>query len=165
MVVNQDRAGLLKLSSLDIGYLGGFLSLRMNELVMEAAARAGFTEVRESHGYVLQHFIDSDRGITELARRMEVSQQAASKAVAEIVDIGLLEQAPSDDRRSKRIRLSDKGWKFVKTTRRTRKQLEKRLLAKIDQHSYEKTRSALIECLEELGKVERILSRRVRAPR
>ena len=165
MVVNKDRARPLKLSSLDIGYLGGFLGLRMNELVLEAAARAGFTEVRESHGYVLQHFIDSDRGITELARRMEVSQQAASKAVAEIVDMGLLEQAPADDRRSKRIRLSDKGWKFVKTTRRTRKHLEKRLLAQIDRHSYEKTRSALIQCLEGLGKVERIFSRRVRAPR
>jgi DNA-binding MarR family transcriptional regulator len=165
MVVKKDRAGLLKISSLDIGYLGGFLSLRMNELVLEAAARAGFTEIRESHGYVLQHFIDSDRGVTELARRMEVSQQAASKAVAEIVDIGLLEQAPSDDRRSKRIRLSKKGWKLVKTTRRARKRLEKKLLAKVDRHSYEKTRSALIECLEELGKVERVLSRRVRAPR
>ena len=132
---------------------------------MEAAARAGFTGFRESHGYVLQHFIDSDRAITELARRMEVTQQAASKSVAEIVRIGLLEEAPSEDRRAKRIRLSDKGWEFVKLTRRVRKRLEKKLAARIGQQCYESTRSALLQGLEELGEVERIRSRRVRAPR
>lgn len=137
----------------------------MNELVTEAAGRAGFSDVRESHGFVLQHFIESDRGITELARRMEVTQQAASKAVAEIVRIGLLEEAPSHDRRSKRIQLSDRGWEFVKLTRRTRKRLERKLLAKVGEESYENTRATLIQCLETLGKVERILSRRVRAPR
>lgn len=162
MVVKQAPANL---SALDIGYLGGFVGLRMNELVMEAAKRAGFTKVRESHGYVLQHFIDSDRGITELARRMEVTQQAASKAVAEILAIGLLEEAPSKDRRMKRIRLSENGWEFVKLTRRTRKRLQRKLLAKVGERSYESTRATLIQCLEELGQVERILSRRVRAPR
>ena len=162
MVVKQDKADL---SALDIGYLGGFLGLRMNELVMEAADRAGFTRFRESHGYVLQHFIESDRGITELARRMEISQQAASKAVAEILAIGLLEEAPSPDRRSKRIRLSDEGWRFVKTMRRTRKKVEKKLLAKVGKESYDAAKATLLLCLQELGQVERIRSRRVRAPR
>lgn len=148
MVVKRDRADRPDLHKLDIGHFGVFLSLRMNELVMEAAEKAGFSDVRERHGYVLQHFIDSGRGISELARRMEVSQQAASKAVAEIVAIGLLEEAPSEDRRSRRIRLSDRGWKFVRTTRRTRKRLERRLLARVDQASYENTRATLIQCLE-----------------
>lgn len=165
MVVKQDQADLSKLLNLDIGYLGGFLSLRMNELVMEAAQRAGFKDIRERHGFVLQHFIDSDRGITELARRMEVTQQGASKVVAEMVAIGLLEDCPSHDRRTRRVRLSEQGWKFVKFTRRTRSKLERKLLGKVGQQGYDITRETLIQCLEKLGKLDRILSRRVRAPR
>jgi DNA-binding MarR family transcriptional regulator len=165
MVVEQVQTDPSKLLNLDVGYLGGFLGLRMNELVMEAIQHAGFKDVRESHGYVLQHFIDSDRGITELARRMEVTQQAASKAVAEIVAIGLLEECPSRDRRSRRVRLSEQGWRFVRTTRRTRSKLERKLLRAVGQDAYDNMRKTLIQCLEELGRVDRILSRRVRAPR
>jgi DNA-binding MarR family transcriptional regulator len=165
MVVQKDQSEQIELNDLDAAYLGGFLNLRMNELVMQAAEKAGFSDVRESHGYVLQHFIDSDRGITELARRMKVSQQAASKAVSELIGIGLLEKAPSSDRRSRRVRLSDRGWQFVRITRQTRKRLVKKLLRKVDLESYEQTRNTLILCLQELGNVERILARRVRAPR
>jgi hypothetical protein len=53
------------------------LGLRINELVAARLAAEGFGNVKESHGYVIQHLIDEDRSITELANRMEVSQQAA----------------------------------------------------------------------------------------
>ena len=55
----------------------------MNDVVMERTLKAGFRGVRESHGYVIQHLIESERTITELAKRMEITQQATSKIVAE----------------------------------------------------------------------------------
>jgi len=82
MVVRSTPAGdhaRVDLARLDIAYLGFFLGLRVNELVLEKGAAAGFRVMRESHGYVVQHLIESERSITELARRMNVSQQAASK--------------------------------------------------------------------------------------
>ena len=82
-MVVQSR--IVDLSALDLSHLALFLGLRVNELVVTRMTRAGFRNVRESHGYLIQHLIESDRSITELARRMEVSQQAASKSVAELV--------------------------------------------------------------------------------
>src|SRR5215470_7906099 len=94
------------LKQLDIAYLGFFLGLRVNELVLEKGLAAGFRGMRESHGYVVQHLIESERSITELARRMNVSQQAASKAIAELVEHGIVESNRATDRRARRVRLS-----------------------------------------------------------
>src|SRR5262245_13866240 len=77
---------------LDLAHLAFFLGLRVNELVLERGRKAGYRGLRESHGFVIQHLIDGDRSITELGRRMEVSQQAASKAVAELVTLGYVER-------------------------------------------------------------------------
>jgi len=154
MVVNQ----------LDLGYLALFLGQRINELVLARARAAGFTELRESQGYVVQHLIESERSITELARRMEVSQQAASKAVAEMVTLGILETTTGGDRRSKMVRLSERGWQAVQFSRRSRKQIDKRLRGVLGTEKYEEARSTLLACLTALGSVQRIASRRVRPP-
>jgi DNA-binding MarR family transcriptional regulator len=89
---------------------------------------AGLEQVRESHGYLIQHLIDNDRTITELARRMEVTQQAASKAVAELTALGVLEVLPGLDRREKTVRLSDRGWTLIRMGRRIRRGIERRLI-------------------------------------
>jgi hypothetical protein len=78
----------------DLPHLAFFLGLRVNELVMDRTLKAGFSGVRESHGYVIQHLIESPRTITELSRRLEVAQQAASKMGAELIHLGLVEAIP-----------------------------------------------------------------------
>jgi len=148
--------------ALDLGYLGLFLGLRVNELVTERLADEGFSDVRQSHGYVIQHLIESERTVTELAARMEVTQQAASKVVAELLRRGIIEALPSQDRRTKRIRLSERGWRSVKLARKIRQQIEKRLVKRIGGSPYNATQRVLLECLEELGGMERIKSRRIR---
>ena len=64
----------IEISQLDIAYLGFFLGLRVNELVRLRMERAGFKRVRDSYGYLIQHLIQSDRSVTELAERMEITQ-------------------------------------------------------------------------------------------
>jgi DNA-binding MarR family transcriptional regulator len=150
---------------LDLGYLGLFLGLRVNELVMQRMASAGFPRATQSHGYVIQHLIDKERTITELARRLEVTQQAASKAVAQMISMGILESTGAEDRRAKRIRLSERGWASVKAARRARRALEARLMKSIGSAKYEAARRILLESLKELGGVERIQSRRILEPR
>ena len=153
------------LQQLDLAYLGFFLGLRVSELVMARTIRAGFIGVRESHGYVIQHLIESDRTITELAKRMEVTQQAASKIVAELIHLRILEAVPAKDRRAKRIRLSQRGWTCVKLGRRVRGQITSRLIAAAGREACEQAKSTLVTCLRALGGIERIRSRRIRAPR
>jgi len=147
---------------LDLGYLGLFLGLRCNELVAARMVAKGFANVRESHGYVIQHLIDEDRSITELAERMEVTQQAASKVVAELIRVGAVEAVTAQDRRSKRIRLARRGWRAVKVARKLRTQLEARLVKMLGAKPYAEAKAILVKCLTELGGVERIKSRRIR---
>jgi DNA-binding MarR family transcriptional regulator len=148
-----------------LGYLAFFLGSRVNELVLARLAKGGFPRLRESHGYLVQHLIESERSITELAERMEVTQQAASKVVAELARLGILELSPAPDRRSKQVRLSRQGWKAVRLGRRARQQIEKRLVTAISASNYDAAKATLLECLGAIGGFERIGSRRVRPPR
>ena len=149
---------------LDLGYLALFLGLRVNQLVMERMRAAGFQNVRQGHGYVIQHLIECDRSITELAQRMEVTQQAASKVAAELARLGVLEITPGRDRRAKRVRLSGQGWRIVHLGRNVRAQIEKRLIRSAGPDRYQKAQKTLADCLEALGGMERIRSRRVPPP-
>ena|SRR5690242_16804652 len=148
----------------DLGYLSLFLGLRVNQLVMERMRAAGFQQVRESHGYLVQHLIDSDRTITELARRMEITQQATSKAVAELVTLGVLELIVGSDRREKTVRLSNRGWTLVRLGRRVRRGIERRLIRIAGREEYGQAISVLTACLDALGGTERVRSRRVLPP-
>src|SRR5579864_6042330 len=163
MVVQSNEPVIVR--QLELPYLGFFLGLRVNELVMEQTWKAGFRGVRESHGYVIQHLIESERTITELARRMEVTQQAASKMVAELIRLGIVEAISAKDRRAKRIRLSQRGWQCVQLGRRSRTRIDYVLIRAAGKKSYENAKSALLTYLQALGGIERIRSRRIRAPR
>jgi DNA-binding MarR family transcriptional regulator len=151
-------------TGLDLGYLSLFLGLRVNQLVMERIRAGDFQQVRESHGYLIQHLIESDRTITELARRMEVTQQAASKAVAELVTLGVLDLIGGSDRREKTVRLSKRGWTLVRLGRRVRCGIERRLISVAGREEYGRAKSVLTACLHALGGTERIRSRRVLPP-
>ena len=151
-------------AELDLAYLAFFLGLRVNELVMERMLKAGFAGVRESHGYLIQHLIDAERSITELAKRMAVTQQAASKSVAELIGLGIVEAVAGADRRAKRIRLSRRGWRMVRLGGRIRKQIDRRIVGAAGKKNYARAKSSLLTCLEALSGLERIGSRQVPAP-
>ena len=154
----------LKLSDLDLGHLALFLGLRVNQLVLSHLSHAGFRDLRESHGYLIQHLIESERTITELAERMAVSQQAASKAVAELVNLGILEQTRGADRRSKVIRMSARGWEAVRRSRRVRAAIYRKLEEALGPAACERTKRHLIAALDLIGGAESILARRVKQP-
>ncbi|HEY6490434.1 MAG: MarR family transcriptional regulator [Terracidiphilus sp.] len=149
---------------LDLGYLALFLGQRVNELVVERLIRAEFRHVRESHGYVIQHLIDGERSITELAQCMGVTQQAASKTVAEMVRLGILESKTAADKRAKVIRISERGWESIYVSRRARAVIDRKLARIVGDEPYGRMKLELIECLTQLGGTERIRSRRVREP-
>jgi DNA-binding MarR family transcriptional regulator len=165
MVVKSNDTAEVALEQLDLAYLGMFLGLRVNDLVIERGRKAGLVDMRESHGYVIQHLIESERSITDIARRMEVSQQAASKAVAELVQLGVVELRPSDDRRERLVRLTSRGWNAIRVTRSVRRQIDNKLRKIAGSGDYATAKRVLTACLEALGDVERIRQRRIRTPR
>ncbi len=161
MVVKSSK---VELKDLDLAYLALFVGQRVNELVTARMRKGGAAHVRESHGYVIQHLIGKERTITELARRMGVTQQAASKVIAELAGLKIVEAEPGEDRRAKTIRLTARGWEGVQRARKARAEIDERILGALGKKAYARAKESLEECLKELGNVERIRERRVREP-
>jgi DNA-binding MarR family transcriptional regulator len=151
---------------LDIGYLALFVGQAFSDAVLEALAAAGHPALRFSHGFVIQHVIDADRTIGELAERMAVTQQGASKAVAELEALGYLERvADPDDARIRRVRLSGLGRDAVQVTRRAREKIERTLSGRVGDKAVAQARRTLTRLLDELGGSLAVRRRTVRPPR
>ena len=152
------------LGRLDLGYLAQFVGQRINDLVLARLSRGGYGDLRVSHGYVFQHLLDGSRTITELAAQLGVSQQAASKAVAELVALGYLSVAPAPDRRARAVALTDRARASVALARKARARIEQRLAARHGAALLE-ARELLALVLDELGGAAAVRARAVREPR
>lgn len=152
--------------SLDIGTLALFVGFAAAAHVQGDLDTRGHTGLRFSHGYVFQHLIDAEPTIGELAQRLEMTQQGASKVVAELEGLGYLERvADARDARVRRVRLTPRGRDAVAAARRARADLEHTLIAACGVERVRAARSLLAELLHELGGAEAVHRRQIRPPR
>jgi len=161
----QKKAAEVRPGALDLGYLALFVGMRVNEVVLDEVHAAGFAGLRHSHGFVFQHLLGGPRSISELAALLEVTQQAASKSVAELETLGYVEQTPSEDARVRRVGLSARGFAAVDKTRAIRGELEARFKRAHGSRAVDGARALLAEVLDSLGGTEGVRTRRVRMPR
>jgi DNA-binding MarR family transcriptional regulator len=137
-------------------------------LVAESLRRlhaAGFPDLRTSHGFVIQHVVEGPRTAGEMARRMGISQQGASKAVGELVRLGYLERAPAPgDARVRLVGLSARGWEAVRTTRRLRAEVEAELVEVLGPDRAAALHGAALAALEWAGGAAAVRERRVPGP-
>jgi DNA-binding MarR family transcriptional regulator len=125
---------------------------------------AGFDDLRESDGYVFQHLVPGPLPITELAARLGVTQQAASKSVADLEVRGYVERkAASDDARVRLVALSARGTRVIRSTRSIRAALEKKVLKATGDAA--RFARALDGVVQSLGGAEVLTNRRLVAPR
>jgi DNA-binding MarR family transcriptional regulator len=160
----MDDPKQLSLASLDLGYLALFVGQRMNALVLSRLLEEGFVGLRNSHGYVLQHFVGAERGVSALAARMKVTQQAASKSSSELVSLGYLEEAPTEDARFRRLRLSTQGQRVIERSRALRAEVEAEALRGQCAEHTDAARAVLTAMLSNLGGADAVLSRAVPEP-
>ena len=166
MIVDYGRCMPVELSQLDLGTLALFVGQACGDEVQAVLARRGFDDVRVSHGYVFQHLVEGPRPITELAHRLEISQQAVSKTVAELVSLGYVELAGDEaDARRKQVRLSKRGQSVIEAARKARGAQEARLEMSFGAAELARGRRLLAAILEDLGGTDAVRNRRVRAPR
>ena len=162
---NDESARDLDPSALDVGHLALFVGLGYADAVQQELARHGFEGLTFSHGFVFQHLIDGERTIGELSARLEVTQQAASKVIADLERLGYVERTRDPkDARIHRVRLSERGDECVRTSRRARARLTRKL-TKRHGAPLEAARALLAKVLEDLGGARAVRARRVRAPR
>jgi DNA-binding MarR family transcriptional regulator len=146
---------------LDVAHLALFAGYAFNDVV-ERELRKRNPKVRTSWGYVIQHLIGASRSIGELALRMEVTQQAASKAVSELEKLGCVERdVDRGDARVVRVKLSERGERLVDESRRVRAKWNEKLVKRVGQKKIERTRAVLADIIDELGGMERVKTRRI----
>jgi len=159
MVVDITAEGLeLSLVSLFAGWA-------MTDEVQRRLADQGYGELRFNDGVVFQHVLAAPLSISALAERMGVTQQAASKAVADLERRGLLtrEVAP-DDARTRHLHLTERGLASIEAARAHRRNLEAELVEEFGSDEVAATRRLLAAIVTRLGAAEAVRNRRVRPP-
>ena len=94
--------------------LGGFRT--MVEQAQDELARKGHPGVRSVHEFALRAVSEGARSVSELARQLGVSKQAAAKTVAVLLERGYLQQAADEhDSRRKLLTVTDLGTDLLTT--------------------------------------------------
>ncbi|WP_344070432.1 MarR family winged helix-turn-helix transcriptional regulator [Microbacterium sediminicola] len=129
--------------------------------VLRALRRAGHTRLRPRHGYVFQRLLRGPQSISELARDLSVSQQAMSKTVAELRDLGYVAVTQSsDDLRRRSLELTEHARDAIECARDARVHLARDLLGGLGEADHATLRRALSVLLEQLGVAEDVRERR-----
>ena len=149
-------------AGLDLVLAALFAGLALNEQVTDRLHADGFGDLRFSHGFVFQHLVPGPLPVGELARRMGVSQQAASKAAGELERLGYLERTPDPaDARVRRLGLSAHGRAAVAAGRAARATVAAELDAALGARRAARLRADLTAALAAAGGLDAVRARRV----
>jgi DNA-binding MarR family transcriptional regulator len=147
-------------ADLDLPTLVSLAGTAANEHLLDLLHRAGFEGIRISHGYVIQHLIESQPTIGELAERLGVTQQAVSKTIAELEGLGYVSRWKDDfDSRVRRVGLTDRGRAMLAQSRADRAELDKAVGSDLSE-----AKRVLVRLLEETGSLEAIVTRTALPP-
>jgi len=149
----------------DIGLLtlavAGGITARMREQLEEA----GFDDVRDSHGYVVQGLLAGDTTVTALAVRLGVSAQAVSKSVTELERAGYVRRGHDpDDGRARPLELTTRGDTLVQASRRARQSVARDLSRWLGTRDQEELVRLLQHAAEHYGGLDALTTRRLRPP-
>ena len=151
--------------SLDLAQTVSLLGAWVDGHVIERLHDEGMTGLRPGHGYFVQRLLTGPATATEMAQALGISQQAASKAVRELVELGYVAFMPdAADRRRKAAQLTDRGHRVVAVARTARAELDGRVREVVGGARFESALAVLHEAMSELGLDEAVRARRVRPP-
>jgi DNA-binding MarR family transcriptional regulator len=116
---------------------------------LRAKTRLG--NVRTSHTALLPHIDLDGTRLTELARRMDVSKQAAAELVDELEAMGVLEKVPDpSDGRAKLVRFTKRGRQGLLDGLRLLQELETELESALGRDRLRALHATLVALVDEL---------------
>src|SRR5689334_1360649 len=137
---------------LDLPLASLFAGWAMADELQRRLAAGGMEDLRFADGVVFQHLVEGPRSVSSLAERLEVSQQAASKAVADLERRGYLSRAADpDDARAKRVALTARGRAAIEAGRVHRAAIAAELAERLGPQRVDAARQLLNEAVGELG--------------
>jgi DNA-binding MarR family transcriptional regulator len=152
-------------SRADLSLAALFAGWALADEVQRRIAADGLADLRFADGVVFQHLVPGPRTIGALAERLGVSQQAASKAVADLERRGYVRRAADPgDGRARLVALTARGDQAIEAGRRHRAAVDAELAAKLGAERVEAARRTLVDALEVFGGSAAVRGRRVRPP-
>ncbi len=149
----------------DIGLLTLAVAGGVTGRMRDQLGAAGFDDVRDSHGYVVQGLLAGDTTVTALAARLGVSAQAVSKSVTELERAGYVRRGRDpEDRRARPLRLTARGQALVDASRRARQSVARDLARWLGTRDQAELVRLLQHAAEHFGGLDALTARRLRPP-
>ncbi|GGP78816.1 MarR family winged helix-turn-helix transcriptional regulator [Saccharothrix coeruleofusca] len=146
----------------DLPLLLTALAAECDARVRARMAEAGHGEARTVHGYVFQHLLTGPVRVTDLAERLGMTAQGASKVVAEMERVGYAARRPDPrDSRARLVELTPRGLAAVEAGRAARAEVTAELLGALGPTAGEFLTS-LGGLAERTGALRELLARRLR---
>jgi DNA-binding MarR family transcriptional regulator len=153
-------------SGADLSLAALFAGWAMADEIQRRLAADGFDDARFADGFVFQHLIGGPATVGTLAERLGVSQQAASKNVADLERRAYVERTPDpSDARARLVALTTRGLAVIAAAREHRAALAGELADRFGDDRVEVARQLLLDVVDDLGAETAVRGRRVRAPR
>jgi DNA-binding MarR family transcriptional regulator len=126
----------------------------------------GFADSRFADGVVFQHLVGGPVTISTLAEKLGVTQQAASKSVADLQSRGYVSRRPDPaDARARIVVLTDRGQAVIAAARKHRAAIDVELRKTLGEDQVEHARLLLVDVINHLGATPTLRARAVRPPR
>src|SRR3954469_12352667 len=115
MPTARDWEALDRVKRASVGQLLLKAGRLLDERALERINRQGpKVTLRPAHTSLFPHIDQEGTRLTELARRLGVTKQAAGQLVSDLEELQVLERADDpEDGRAKRVRFTDKGLKAL----------------------------------------------------
>ncbi len=126
-------------------------------------AEAGFGDLRAAHGYVFQHLLLGPTRVSDLARKLEMTPQGASKFVIELEGLGYVRRrVDPDDQRNRMVELTERGQASIDAARLIRAAINQDVRDFLGQSDAADLIETLRRLAEHTGGLEELLRRRLR---
>ena len=149
----------------DLSLSALFAGWAMAGEIQRRLAADGLADLRFADGFVFQHLVGGPVTIGALAERLEVTQQAASKSVADLERRGYVERVRDPgDARVRLVALTSRGQAAVEGARSARAELVAELGERLGPRRVEAANRLLQDVVAELGADTAVRGRRVLPP-
>ena len=160
-----ENAPTLHLADLDLPTVVSLVGSAVDRRVLDSLTAAGIHGLRTGHGHVVQRLVAGPSTVGEIADAVGVTQQAVSKTVRELVDLGYVERSSDPlDRRRRPLALTPAGRRAVRVARRARTALHDEVAASVTTRDLAAARRVLGQLARALGLDDEIARRSVPAP-
>jgi len=150
----------------DLSLASLFTGWALADELQRRLAVEGFADSRFADGVIFQYLIGGPVAITVLAKQLDVTQQAASKAVTDLQRRGYLSRkTDTADARQRLAVLTPRGEAVIAAARRQRAALDAELRQALGADRIESARTLLVDTLHHLGVTPTLRERRVSPPR